>query len=70
MVARPGGNPAVIWRKSRYSTGATECVEIARAGQFILVRDSQDRIGPVLALTCAQWRVLLTRIRNGELDHS
>jgi uncharacterized protein DUF397 len=69
MVARPGRNPAVIWRKSRATETSGSCVEIAQLGQSILVRDSKDAAGPVLALTLAQWRGLLARIRNGELDH-
>ena len=69
MVAQPGRNSAVTWRKSRYSADQGECVEIAQAEQSILVRDSRDTAGPVLLLTFAQWRGLLARVRNGGLDH-
>jgi Domain of unknown function (DUF397) len=60
---------AVRWRKSSASPDVGDCVEVARLGSSVLVRDSHDRSGGVLALTFVQWRELLARIRNGELDH-
>ncbi|WP_281154921.1 DUF397 domain-containing protein [Streptomyces sp. HYC2] len=30
------------WRKSSYSGGANDCVEIAELGMFVAVRDSKD----------------------------
>ncbi|MEU6510544.1 DUF397 domain-containing protein [Streptomyces sp. NPDC046942] len=32
----------VRWRKSSYSGGANDCVEIAELGMFVAVRDSKD----------------------------
>jgi hypothetical protein len=47
------------WRASSYSGGnGGECVQVAaepRAGR-VLVRDSKDPDGPVLALRLADWR--------------
>ncbi|MGW7365593.1 DUF397 domain-containing protein [Streptomyces sp. NPDC054841] len=31
------------WRKSSYSGGANDCVEIADLGAFVAIRDSKDR---------------------------
>ena len=56
MTAQPNQYSAVIWRKSRASSGQGECVEIARLGSAVLVRDSRDESGAVLTLTSAQWR--------------
>ena len=69
MVARPHRYPLLIWRKSHASQGTGNCVEIAPVGSSVLVRDSRDRSGPALALSRKQWQRLLTRIRDGELDH-
>ncbi|MGH3391688.1 MAG: DUF397 domain-containing protein [Actinomadura sp.] len=68
MAVRPSGYSSLIWRKSRASGGDTECVEVARFDRSMLVRDSRDSDGEPLVLSNTQWRQLLTRIRNGELD--
>jgi hypothetical protein len=47
------GNPALTWVKSSHS-GNGGCVETAAAGH-VLVRDTQDRHGPVLAFSPAAW---------------
>ena len=57
------------WRKSSYSGGTGNCVEVAgNLPGITAVRDSQDPDGPALMLTPAAWRALTRRIRNGELD--
>jgi Domain of unknown function (DUF397) len=55
------------WRKSSYSNGqGGDCVEVARnLPGTVVVRDSTDRTGPVLAFTTAEWRVLLSSVRTG-----
>lgn len=46
----------VAWFKSSYSTGnGGECVEIAAASSAVLVRDSKQSAGPVLALGRQAW---------------
>lgn len=49
------------WRKSSYSEGANNCVEISTAlPGWAGVRDAKlGDGGPVLALTHRQWRALL-----------
>lgn len=66
MAAQPNRNSTLIWHKSRASGGSGNCVEVAKSGSSVLVRDSGDRPGAVLAFTCAQWLGLLRRICNGE----
>lgn len=54
------------WRKSRHSGAHGHCVEVAvTGGHELLVRDSKDPDGPVLALTPAQWRAFLAGIKSG-----
>jgi hypothetical protein len=53
------------WRKSSYSGGSGgNCVEVGEARRGVLVRDSQDRTGPVLRLSPALWRELVDRLKS------
>jgi hypothetical protein len=62
-----GGGQCVevgTWRKSTHSgSGGGACVEVGRAAPGILVRDTTDRAGAVLAIPAASWRTFLTGIR-------
>ena len=44
------------WRKSSYSgSDGGNCIEVADHGNRVLVRDTQDRAGPVLRFTPVAW---------------
>ena len=44
------------WRKSSYSGGnGGNCVEVASTAGVVLVRDTTDRAGAVLAIPAAAW---------------
>jgi Domain of unknown function (DUF397) len=46
-----------IWRKSSYSGGQGNCVEIATMpGDVVAVRDSKDRGGGELVISSQVWR--------------
>lgn len=68
MAAASASSPAPVWRKSRASEAADNCVEVAFDARSVLVRNSQSQAGAILAVTPGKWREFLTRIRNGELD--
>lgn len=57
-----------VWRKSRQSGNGNDCVEVANLDQFVGIRDSKDPEGPKLALTRADWRALVARVRDGAFD--
>jgi hypothetical protein len=60
-----GGNCVEVgrWRKSSYSTSTGgSCVEVSAPGH-ILVRDTTDRDGPVLALRPTTWHDFLDTLR-------
>jgi hypothetical protein len=57
----------LVWRKSRMS-GTSNCVEVAFAGSTILLRNSKDPSGPVLALSRDEWTAFLDGVRRGEFD--
>jgi Domain of unknown function (DUF397) len=65
MAAQPNRDSTLIWHKSSASGGDGACVEVAKSGSCVLVRDSRDRSGAVLVLTRAQWLGLLRHIKNG-----
>lgn len=64
MAAEPGLDPALKWRKSRASGASGGCVEVAKRGLPVLVRDSRNASGTVLAFGPEQWRAFLGRIRS------
>ncbi|MEU0880288.1 DUF397 domain-containing protein [Lentzea sp. NPDC005914] len=49
------------WRKSTYSNGGTpeSCVEVSLA-KDVLVRDTKNASGGVLAFSTTSWRALVT----------
>ena len=68
MAARSNRFSALAWRKGSASSGENACVEVARLEHSVLIRDSYDGYMQPLTLTVAQWRSLVVRIRNGDLD--
>lgn len=58
---------AVKWRKSTYSNGQGNCIEIADGPAGIVpVRDSKDPHGPALAFTAEAWRSFVSGVQAGE----
>ncbi|GAA2833526.1 DUF397 domain-containing protein [Kitasatospora sp. CM 4170] len=56
------------WRKSTYSNGQGDCVEVADGyTEIVPVRDSKDPNGPSLTFTTDAWRAFVGAIHNGEL---
>jgi hypothetical protein len=68
MRARPSRLSPLSWRKSSASNPNGECVEIASTGSGVLMRDSSQPSGFLLACTPAQWSAFLRRVRSGELS--
>jgi hypothetical protein len=57
------------WRKSSRSQ-ANGCVEVRVDQRQISVRDSKNRLGPVLTFTLTEWEAFLGGVRDGEFDLS
>ena len=49
-------------------SGSNGCIEVARSGDQIAVRDSKDPSGPVLVFTTHEWRAFVNGVRDGEFD--
>ncbi|MGH3796011.1 MAG: DUF397 domain-containing protein [Pseudonocardiaceae bacterium] len=56
------------WRKSSYSSGDGNCVEVADLDSGRAVRDSKDPAGPALSFTAAGWSAFTAGVRAGEFD--
>jgi hypothetical protein len=56
-------NTGMDWRKSTYSNGQGNCVEVADARGVILVRDTKDRGGETLAFGTDAWAAFLAAMQ-------
>jgi hypothetical protein len=53
------------WRKSSYSGGeGGNCVELADRDGRVMIRDTQDRSGPVLKVSAQAWREFVGRVQQ------
>ncbi|MBQ0983686.1 DUF397 domain-containing protein [Streptomyces sp. F63] len=58
----------VQWHKSSYSNGSGgECVEVATMPASMLVRDSKNTAGPVLAVPRGEWAAFVSAVRHGTM---
>ncbi|MFF5146734.1 DUF397 domain-containing protein [Streptomyces sp. NPDC013157] len=55
------------WRKSSYSGGANDCVEVAELDEGAAVRDSKDISRRPLQFSTAAMRALVNGIANGSI---
>ena len=56
------------WRTSSYSGSNSNCVEVAAdSAARVLVRDTKDRGGQVLAFSPEEWRRFAQRMKVGPL---
>lgn len=59
---------SVQWRKSTYSGGSNNCVEIAQAGAIRAVRDSKNPEAGFLTFDAKTWRGFITAVKRGTYD--
>lgn len=57
----------IAWRRSSQCS-SSNCVEVARIGDAIAVRDSAATDGPVLTFGAHQWGNFIEAVRTGEFD--
>jgi hypothetical protein len=57
-----------VWRKSSRSGSNGQCTEVMDTGTDVLVRDSKNPTGPVLAFTRDEWGAFLDGVRAGEFN--
>lgn len=56
------------WRKSTYSGGGNDCVEVAFVRDGAALRDSKNPAGGALWVSAEEWKSLLAAARAGELS--
>jgi hypothetical protein len=55
------------WRKSSYSGGSGNCVEIANdLSGAVAIRDSKNPTGSTLVFTTRAWRAFVAGVKNGD----
>ncbi len=60
------GSPPVVWQRARVC-GTGECVEVARDGDAIVVRDSKNP-AQKLRYTRQEWRAFVIGVKAGDFD--
>jgi hypothetical protein len=61
------GTDLTTWRTSTYSSnGGATCVEIGDGPDDVLVRDTQDRTGPVLRFSLVAWRKFANQVKTSD----
>jgi hypothetical protein len=61
---RETGTARTQWRKSSHSGGDNNCVEVARTGAAIAVRDSKNPHGGALGFSPAVWKAFTETVRR------
>ena len=56
------------WRKSSYSGGGNDCVEVAQTGGTSAVRDSKNPDGGHLTFGAQAWEAFLADVKRGTYD--
>lgn len=65
----------VTWRKSSRSGNGANCIEAAvvghkaDAGRLVLIRDSKNPNGAILAISPAEWHAFIAEVKGGKFDH-
>jgi len=64
----PAALARATWRKSSYSGGGNQCVEVATVAGAYAVRDSKNPAAGHLAFSAAEWETFLAQIKQGSHD--
>ncbi len=54
-----------VWRKSSYSGGGNNCVEVAQVKDACAVRDSKDTNGGRLTFGADAWKAFISSLKHG-----
>ena len=56
------------WRKSTYSGGQGNCVEVGDDDKRVIVRDTKNRAGAMLKFSPAVWRKFADEVKRSLTD--
>lgn len=69
MAASTPDMSRAVWRKSRHSANAGNCVEVAgNLAGVVAVRDSKDQHGPALTVEAHAWRQFAAQVKTDHLN--
>lgn len=57
------------WQKATTSEPQQGCVEFAKVGNIVAIRDSKVSGGPILQFNEREIGAMLSGVKNGEFDH-
>ena len=64
-----GEGTEMRWRRPRGDCAAeSSCVEVAFAGERVLVRNSRDAAGTVVAFDRAEWSAFVAAVKDQQFD--
>lgn len=55
----------LVWRRSS-ACDDSQCIEVALADKVVLVRDSKDKWGKILAFSYPEWRAFTSGMRDNK----
>lgn len=61
-------SPASGWRKSSFSQGAENCVEVGRIAEGAALRDTKDRAAGFIVADREQWGAFVGAIKDGRFE--
>jgi hypothetical protein len=67
MTRAPHGR-TTRFKKSSYSSESINCVEISISPERVLVRDSKNPDGAILAYPAPAWQAFVSQIRAGSFE--
>jgi len=61
------GHRNITWRTALNCNGGA-CIQVAASGQAVLIGNSREPSGPVLAYTPEEWREFVIGVKEGDFD--
>jgi hypothetical protein len=58
----------IAWRKSSYSSGTGNCVEVGESDGLVAIRDTKQVSGLVLEFDAAAWHEFLSAVKSGNTN--
>ena len=55
------------WRRASFCDNSS-CVEVANGNNFVAMRDSKVKGGPMLSYTRQEWAAFIAGVKAGEFD--
>lgn len=70
MAGRKPVTPDELDWRVAFACNGGACIQVAPRGDRVIIRDSVNPHGPVLACSRDDWHAFVSRIRHGDFDGS